>query len=105
MANSTPAMPSRRERRAAYRQIKKQVSSVQWAQFSKEARTWPRMLYWKNAPWQVFAHIYTRCPTLTREWAGTLKEVKWTTEARARVATKGVCSICYYRWRTGEEFA
>ena len=107
MTMTSQAPPSRSQRRAAYRQIRKAVPGTQWSAFTAtESRVWPRLLYWQHAPWDVFAHVYTHCKTLAREWAGQLTHYpKFTTMERARIATKGICATCYYQWRTGERLA
>lgn len=93
----TTQIPPRRLRRQFARTIKQP-----WAQFKQTPeppRAIPPLWVWTKAPWDVFAHIYTQCPTLAREWAGTLAgQPQKRSLERAKLIAKGMCGHCYVRW-------
>jgi hypothetical protein len=61
------------------------------------------LTFWRRAPEEVFAHIFTHCRVLFEEWAGRdlgyPENRKWYTAFRRLPGTKGICPACIVRYR------
>lgn len=88
--------------RTARRKLMRQTK-MPWELFKNRTpthRALPPLVYWAQAPEPVMAHIYDRCPTLFKEWAGRSElRPKVTNEYMARLLTAGLCGQCNTRWR------